>query len=270
MSQSPYIFGLHDPGGEHLMLQAGKPGWIVFTVEVGSNPSDAGGRDFRQWADRGLGVICRINNGYGSTGTIPAPSRYGDFARRVANFVAADRGCKLWVIGNEMNHQQEWPDGQPITPDQYAACFRQCRNAIRGVAGHEDDQVIIGAVAPWNVQTKYPSNPTGDWVRYFADILTLLGEGGLDGIALHTYTHGSDPGLVTSGATMDAPFGDRHFHFRAYRDFMEAIPASLRRLPVYITETDQDTPWLDQNNGWVQAAGMCCCITRGASRFTRT
>ncbi len=312
---SPYLFGLHDPGGEYLMAQANRRGWIVFTVEVGNDANNSGGFDFTPWANQDFGIICRINNGYGSAGTIPHSSRYAEFARRVANFVAASQGCKLWVIGNEMNHSQEWPalpssaasavtpsatpvvtaqtrrgpaadpvghgsrtrfsaitaqaggpqaaaitassataGFEPITPDLYARCFRLCRDAIKLLPGHGDDQVITGAVAPWNDQVKYPANSTGDWVRYFADVLALLGSGGLDGIALHTYTHGSDPTLVTDGATMNPPFQNRYFNFPAYRNFMEAVPSSLRSLPVYITETDQDVPWLDQNNGWVQAA----------------
>ena len=106
---SPYIFGLHDPGGENLMAQANRRGWIVFTVEVGSDPNNQSGFDFSPWASQDFGIICRINNGYGSAGTIPYSSQYANFARRVANFVAASSGCKIWVIGNEMNHSQEWP-----------------------------------------------------------------------------------------------------------------------------------------------------------------
>jgi hypothetical protein len=203
---SPYIFGIHDPGGEHLMAQAGRRGWIVFTVEVGSDPNNLGGFDFSPWANQDFGILCRINNGYGSAGTIPHSGRYADFARRVANFVAASPGCKLWIIGNEMNHSQEWPaipsaaavqmalqaaqqpearrgptadpagrssptrfsalhaqagtpaaasmaassaaGFEPITPELYARCFRQCRNAIKLLPDHGDDQVIVGAVAP--------------------------------------------------------------------------------------------------------------------------
>ena len=55
---------------------------------------------------------------------------------------------------------------------------------------------------------------------------------------------------------MDAPFDKRRFHFRAYIDMMDAIPDAMRDLPVYITETDQDVPWLDANNGW-GAGGVC-------------
>ncbi len=306
---SPYIFGLHDPGGETLMAQANRRGWIVFTVEVGSDPNNQGGFDFAPWANQDFGVICRINNGYGSAGTIPYSSQYANFARRVANFVAASRGCKIWVIGNEMNHSQEWPavpgaagavapaaapgprpprgrdadpagrgsptrfsalhptaasaparasgataGFEPITPTLYANCFRQCRDAIKLTPGHGDDQVIIGAVAPWNNQVTYPTNPTGDWVVYFTDLLALLSASGLDGIALHTYTHGSDPALIVDKTTMNPPFQNRYYNFQAYRNFMDAVPAALRSLPVYITETDQDAPWLDQNNGWVRAA----------------
>jgi murein DD-endopeptidase MepM/ murein hydrolase activator NlpD len=314
---SPYIFGLHDPGGENLMAQANRRGWIVFTVEVGSDPGNQSGFDFSPWANQDFGIICRINNGYGSAGTIPYSSQYANFARRVASFVAASSGCKIWVIGNEMNHSQEWPavpsasaaatpgvtpsatpaatprlqpargrdtdptghgsstrfsalhptpaaasnaaaaasaSFEPITPSLYATCFRQCRNAIKLTPGHGDDQVAIGAVAPWNNQVTYPTNPTGDWIRYFADILALLGDGGLDAITLHTYTHGSDPALVTDTSTMNAPFENRYFNFQAYRNFMDAVPPAMRSLPAYITETDQDVPWLDQNNGWVRAA----------------
>lgn len=307
---SPYIFGLHDPGGEYLMAQANRRGWIVFTVEVGSDPNNQSGFDFSPWANQDFGILCRINNGYGSAGTIPYSANYANFARRVANFVAASPGCKIWIIGNEMNHSQEWPavpgavaaagatsaaasaappprgptadpNGrssptrfsalqpapsaapmaaasarglEPITPALYADCFRQCRNAIKLVPGRGDDQVVIGAVAPWNNQVTYPANPTGDWVRYFLDILTLVGPGGLDAIALHTYTHGHDVALITDRSTMNPPFQNRFYNFQAYRNFMEAVPSNVRSLPVYITETDQDLPWLDQNSGWVRAA----------------
>jgi len=300
---SPYLYGFHDPGGEQIMADAGRCGWILFTEAVGSDPNDNSGRDYRPWSNQDFGVICRINHGYGSVGTIPTPDRYPDFARRVANFVAASPGCRIWIIGNEMNHSQEWPEAagaasslraavashaatlaaaiahdpashgsasrfsalaampvsaaagrQPILPQDYVRCFQLCRAAIRALPGHADDLVVVGAVAPWNAETTYPGNPTGDWIRYFSDILAGLGADGSDGIALHTYTHGSDPALITSTATMNPPFAAYYFNFLAYRNFMAAIPAAQRNLPVFITETDQDTPWLDANNGWVQAA----------------
>lgn len=308
LCDTPFLHGLHEPGGEGDMAAAGRPGWLLFTEEMGADPGNHGGHDYRPWSDQGFGILSRLNHGYGSAGTLPHSSRYDDFARRCANFVAASPGCHLWIIGNETNLAAERPrlpgrsatpdgaddlfppetprppdpadprghgspsrfnllhpdqlptrgdgdgEGEIITPALYADCFRRCRSAIRALPGHAEDHVIIGGVAPWNNQTRYPGNENGDWVRYFSDILALLGPAGCDGIALHTYTHGTDPALVTDGKRMDPPFQARHYHFQAYRDFMTAIPANLRHLGVYITEADQDEPWLDQNNGWVQRA----------------
>lgn len=307
---SPYIFGFHDPGGEAIMAEAGRRGWVLFTEAVGSDPADLSGADYRPYSDQEFGVIVRINNGYGSVGTIPTPDRYAEFAQRVANFVAASPGCRTWIIGNEMNHSQEWPEGaigrstgvyasvepasletgptldpfahgsvtrfsalspevatprgvlasairsgrRPILPAEYVLCFRMCRDAIHALPGHGDDLVVVGAVAPWNAELTYPTNPNGDWILYFTDILNALGAEGCDGIALHTYTHGSDPALITDRTTMNPPFQDRYFNFQAYRNFMDAIPATMRELPIFITETNQDAPWLDANNGWVRSA----------------
>lgn len=144
--------------------------------------------------------------------------------------------------------------GEVITPQMYARCYRLCRDAIHAVAGHGADQVLIGAVAPWNDNTRYPGNERGDWVKYMQDILHSLDTNGCDGIAMHTYTHGANANLITSTAKMNPPFSDRHYHFYAYIDFMNGIPEEMRNLPVYITETNQDVPWRDENIGWVQAA----------------
>ena len=141
-----------------------------------------------------------------------------------------------------------------ITPDLYAKCYRLCRDAIHSVPGHEDDQVVIGAVAPWNAQTKYGGNQNGDWVQYMTDILTALGPDDCDAISIHTYTHGSDTNLIRSKQKMNAPFQNRNFQFRAYQDFMKGIPQNMRHLPVYLTETDENDPWVDRNIGWVQQA----------------
>ena len=293
---TPYIFGIHEPGGENHMLEAGKPGWIIFTESIGSEPGDTGGKDFSQWSNQGLGVLCRINNGYYPGGTIPHSSRYEDFARRCANYAAASRGCKIWIIGNEMNHPVERPgvdidwgrsvrpqdpvsigrsvpwrfnaleegtrssrmailnQGETITPQLYARCYKLCRDAIHSRPGHENDQVLIGSVAPWNNLTKYDGNPNGDWVQYFGDILKLLGPQNCDGITVHAYTHSSNPAEIYTDQFMDSPFNRYQFNFRTYRDFMNAVPASMRHLPAYITETDQDQPWKDENNSWVQRA----------------
>ncbi|HUT21590.1 MAG TPA: hypothetical protein VM366_20750, partial [Anaerolineae bacterium] len=75
-----YLYGFHDPGGEHLMVEAGKPGWVLVTEEIGHDPSWPSGRDYSSLATQGLGVIVRLNNGYHPNGTIPEPQHYDDFA----------------------------------------------------------------------------------------------------------------------------------------------------------------------------------------------
>lgn len=338
--ESPWIFGLHDPGGEQIMLDAGKPGWVVFTEALGHDASDRSGRDYRPYSSRGLGIIARLNHGYYPNGTLPHSRYYGDFAQRCANFVAASPGCRIWIIGNEPNSVIERPMvqsgggarrtwwsrlwglwqrmggapraaqdplqadpsqsilqpmpaieppaddprlhglplrfaarmdaaqaaqaqaqasravylGEVITPWLYAECYRACRAAIKRLRGHEQDLVLVAGPAPWNNQTIYQGNERGDWVDYLEDVLQLLGPDECDGLALHAYTHGANPAAITSEARMIAPYNDRRYEFRAYRDFLEAVPLSMRDMPVYITEADQIDPWRDADSGWVAAA----------------
>lgn len=251
---SKYIYGLHDPGGEYLMRDSGTPGWIVFTHALGHDPDDTSGFDYGQWSE--FGVIARLNNGYNPDGTIPKPEHYEDFAKRVANFVGNSQGCHIWIVGNEPNMVIERPDGQPILPSQYALCYSLCREAIRNLVDHEDDQVCIAAIAPWNNQTAYWENESGDWIKYFQDVLRDILTLGhyVDAITIHTYTHGPEPSLIASEAKMDSPFEHRRFQFRTYRDFLNAVPLELRDLPVYITETNQNDAWDNCNSGWVREA----------------
>ncbi|MEK7867270.1 MAG: SH3 domain-containing protein [Planctomycetota bacterium] len=251
--ESPFLFGIHDPGGERHMAEKGRRGWILFTEEVGRNAQNLSGRDYRPWADQGYGLLVRINHGYGPTnGTLPYQRHYADFARRVANFVAASPGAHIWIIGNETNLPGEWPryEGaeERITAQMYVDCFRRCRQAIKALPGHSGDQVVTQGVATWAAVIGQ------GWVEYHLEILNSLGQGGLDGVALHTYTHGSDPNLIFSEATMNAPYQTRRFHFRAYRDYLNAHPTWARSLPAYITETDQNDAWADANSGWVRNA----------------
>lgn len=252
MERPCVIHGLHEPGGEFLMAE---PGWILFTQGIGDDPDNHAGADYRRWSEQGYGIITRLNYGYG-IGTIPSEGRYQRFATRCAWFVRNSRGCHIWIIGNEPNHAQERPGGVPITPRMYADCYVACRQAIKGLADREYHEVVPAPVAPWNNQTPYPGNERGDWVKYFTDVLDYIMERDAfpDGLALHTYTHGHDPRLITDESRMNAPFRDRRYNFRSYVDFMDAIPEELYDRPVYITEMDADEAWKDVDNGWVQEA----------------
>jgi hypothetical protein len=274
--ENPYIYGLHDSGGERLLITADGEarGWVLVTEAIGTEAQERGGKDYRDITRQGLGLIVRLNQSYGENGTIPREARYPEFAQRVANFVEDSRGGRIWLIGNEMNFSREQPrregsnQPEPITPRRYAECYKLCRQRIKALPGHKDDLVVVGAIAPWNAQTKYeadprgqyPANPTGDWIAYMRDILLAIGPANCDAIAIHAYSHGYAADLVFDEAKMSPPFDQRHFHFYTYRDQMEAIPVAMRHLPVYLTEANGDREehgeptWPFGNNGWIKNA----------------
>lgn len=242
---SGFIFGMHDydPAWVKIVLDAGKTAWCVNTEAVGCDPNDCSGKCYDTHGGA-ITHIVRINNGYGSTGTIPLPGRYDDFARRCANFVAASTGANHWIIGNEIGLAWESPEGQRITLANYVVCFQKVYAAIKAVK--PDAVVMPQPPAPWNAEV--PDAP--DWVDQLKRMLEAVQ---CDAIALHTYTHGHDPTLITSEEAMNPPYGHRRFHFRAYQDFMFAVPDSKRHLPVHITEANPDG-WKNENNGWIRAA----------------
>ncbi len=270
----PYLYGIYDPGPwRERFRAAGLTGWVVFEETIGADPEDATGRGsvYQAWADAGFGVIVVLNHGRYPNGTLPPSDRYDAFARRCARFVAASPGAHLWIIGNEPNHPQQQPGAriEPasgrceavewITPERYARCFRQCREQIRNQPGHEEDGVVPAAVAPFTAVLRYPGNPTGDWVGYFHDLLIAL-EGELDGIALHVASQSPDPRAIPDESRYPPPYEGRRRGFRAYQDFIEAIPPHLRHLPIFITEAsmgDHDgrpIPWPDADTGWISEA----------------
>ena len=243
-----WLHGVHDIDGADLM--SGKPGWIVITEAIGSDPHDHSGRDYHQWTARGFSVICRMNNGYSPAGTIPHSNYYDDFSRRCGNFVRATPGISVAIIGNEPNHANERPGGELIIPTQYAKCFDLCYDQIK--KNVPSLQVCTAPIAPWDATTTYSGNSNGDWVVYYTDVLNAIRK--TDAIGIHTYTHGSDPLLISDTSTMNPPFDDRFFNFPAYIDFLTATPPKYQGLPFYITETDQVNSWANINQGWIQSA----------------
>lgn len=247
------LYGIHDVEGLHFLQQNHCSGWLVHAVDVWHDAP----ADYSALVNAKCRVIVRLNNGYGSAGTIPLPSDYDAFAQQCAQWVAASKGAKIFIIGNEMNLSAERPQGQPILPAAYAVCFKKCRAAIQAQPGFADANLVPGATGPYNTETTYPANPTGDWVKYFQDILVALADQ-CDGIAIHTYSRGQQPADITNQAKFQPPFQNNYRGFLAYQNFMQAIPTSMKNLPVYITETQpliNDAPnWLNQNTGWVTAA----------------
>lgn len=241
----PWLFGMHDysPDWVAMVRDAGKQAWCVHTTAIGCDPNDRGGK---QYPTDTVNIV-RLNNGYGSGGTIPLPHRYGDFARRAANFVAASQNIDFVVIGNEIALRWEAPEGQMITLQNYLDCYRKVYLAIKGVA----PQVRIApqAPAPWNIET--PDCP--DWIDQLTRMLTGAGEM-VDWICLHAYTRGYDQNSFHTGAKMDPPWNKYHSGWEALYDYMKAIPQTHRHLPVLISEMNGDGSWSDHQTGWIQKA----------------
>jgi hypothetical protein len=239
MSTSKFITGIHDPGGEHLLQGRG---WLVFTETVDSQPGD-----YRRYADQGLGVIVRLNNGYGKgTGTIPTPDRYAEFAQKCARWVAASQGVEWITIGNEIALEWEWPTDQPIRLADYIDCYRQCYQAIKAVAPHV--KIAPQAVAPWNAST--PDAP--DWILQLRHML-LAAHDITDWINLHAYTRGYGLDRFTSGEQMNPPWRTHFGGWETLWQFMHVIPMHMRQLPVMVTEANGNAPWSQYQRGWVQA-----------------
>lgn len=233
---SRYLHGLHDAGGEENMR--GHPGWIVHTVALLSERE----HDYTRWQSQGFHNIVRLNWGYGSDGTIPTSDKYHEYAQACANFVMHSPGIEWVIIGNEPNHQQEWPHGQEITAMQYAKCFDLAYTAIRDTGTAV--QIMTAGIAPWNQQA-------GDWLTYYRVILRNISD--CDGFALHAYTHGTNPDLVFSDQKVEGWF----WNFRTYQDqiaCIEDVHRFPKTLPAFITESDQDEPWRDVNSGWIRNA----------------
>lgn len=242
-----HLYGIHDFSTEwaSIIRDRSKTGWTVISEEIGDDPNDQSGQHYTDTVRFGVVPIARLNYSHHGQGTIPLPDRYDVFAQRCANFVANSQGCTHFIIGNEPNLAGERVNNIPILPHQYMDCYRSCRNMIkqRGI----QNKILTAAVAPYNVDT-------GSWMEYWSRMLESLHPEETDGFTLHFYSRGSDPSSISGNDKMNAPYQQYFNGFRAYRDSLNAVPISLRNLPVYATETDQLVAWEDRNTGWVKAA----------------
>src|SRR4030095_11513875 len=249
---SQFLYGVHDSSADWAIIirDAGVTGWAVISEEIRSDPTNHSGRNYSALAQYGVTPIVRLNNGYYPDGTIPQPGEYAAFAQRCANFVTASPGCTRWVIGNETNLAGERPYGVTITPTSYADCFSRCRSAIKQRGGQHE--IIPAAVAPYNQDTGWCIDY---WQQMLGAIISMgAGDAGCDGLALHTYSRGGDPQSIYSEDTMNPPYDAYYNGFKAYKDFLDVVPAIMRALPVYITEIDQNEAWVDADSGWVRNA----------------
>lgn len=228
-------YGWHEDGSELL------PGSAVLRLyEIGDDPHNQAGADMSDLVARSYHTIARLQYRWGyQAGCIPSPDRYDHFARRVGNFVRSSVGIEWIIIGNEMNHPVEWPQGQPIMPEQYALCYKLC-------VKYAGQALCVGPTAPWNDQIGM------DWKVYYESLLDKIPPEYHQALMHHSYTHGTDPGLIYSSATMEYPYQDRYYHWKHLYQFMFWTPKRFRHLPVIVTEANQTEAWRNINSGWVR------------------
>jgi len=218
-------------GGEQIMAEMNTRGWVLFFGYVcfRDGASNTIPTDFRPWADAGYGVIVRVDS---CGGSVPHEADYAAWAARVADYVQRTSGAHIWVIGNETNLSDEHPryDGytKSVSPQQYATVFTMVRNGIRSLPGHGNDVVAMQGISRDSA--------------YHRAVLLAIGEGNVDGFALHAYTDGHNPAEIAG-------------RFRSeYQGFLSATLEWARSLPVWITEASPIySGWTDRNNGWVKA-----------------
>lgn len=243
---SMFIYGIQEEDFDPAALPQAM-GWVMGYAEIGDNPEPHPGVDYSYWKDRGFGTLCRLQYRWGNQkGTLPRPENLDAYVERVRTCVQNSRGVYHWQVGNETNIPVEWPEGWKLMPEYVADCFNQVEQAIHSVTGHAFDEVMPPPVGPWNDQVGM------GWIEYWYRMLVNCENP--TAIACHSYTHGYDPALIRSEAMMNPPYENCHYNFRAYRDFLGAVPEEFRHLPAYITETDQYETWRDQANGWVPEA----------------
>jgi hypothetical protein len=215
------LFAIHDAEGA-----AFPPldGWVVDTVALSENPAPQDYSAIRpdcSW-------LVRLNWGYGSTGTIPAPNEVDRFIEAAIVYVIRSRGAHSFIVGNEPNHENERPNGMYITPTHYAQCFNRTRAAVR--SARPEIRVVPAAFAP------YHANPT-PWTAYGREVYKQIeAGGGADGINIHAYTRGMRPEDIQSDRTMGEPIANTYSGFWTYQDALALVPNSMKGLPAYITE----------------------------------
>jgi len=229
------IYGVHEGPLDWLSDVAG---WVVLTVHAWQVDRV----NARAITDAGHVPIVRLNNGYWPEGTLPHMGKYEAFADRLGLIAGNSPDVHHWIVGNEPNHEQEWPDGVSIYPEQYAACFLMCYAAIK--QAHPDHLVLAAPIAPYNAET-------GDCLIYLGRVAQRLASAGaVDGWAIHAYTRAHDSALITREEIVNG----WQWHFRTYRDQAAVLGKHALDVPLFLTELNPTDGWQNVDNGYIGEA----------------
>lgn len=230
-------FGMHDREGMHLVP---KGGICIDLVSLSDNPVPTPPPLGPAW-------FARVDWGYHGKGTVPLPQDLPVYLERLSAFVRSADWAHTIIIGNEPNHDQEFPQGVIIKPEWFAEVYFQAHTLIKSL--RDDLCVAPGAIAPYR-------NTPMNWQEYQYMVLSILVAEGLtpDSLCCHAYTRSANPADIRSEAEMGPPLQGTYSGFLTYKDMLEAIPPAFGSLPVDITEFDEYDAWVDENTGVVRAA----------------
>lgn len=178
---------------------------------------------------------------------MPPAGRVDRFVEACAQMMEANPDGVNYIFCNEMNNPREWPEGPPLTPEDFIKCY-----SALWERKPEGALLWPGAIDPYNPGW-------GDWRVVWPNILNSLP--GADGIAIHAYTHGPSPSLILDDMRFgNAPLQGIHYNFRVIEELLEAVPSRFRSLPCVVTEANHlyrengDIGWEHDADDWVEAA----------------
>jgi hypothetical protein len=240
--------GVHDMCGAAWLKDNNLPGWCTVASYLGTDPQQL---DLRQYADANIRVILRLTYSYaqddGGAGTMPSSDKLAAHEDAVVETMHLNPDAWGFIYGNEPNNSREWPGDHPLTPPYYLASYN--RVWARKPAG--------ARLSPCAID---PYNPGwGDWRKSWYDV--LCGITGCDFLALHSYTHGPDPGLIWHKKEfMHAPLIGVYYDMRVLESQQDIIPSRFWDLPMVVTETnhwvknDGSVGWEPGADNWVKEA----------------
>lgn len=221
------LLGLHDRAGGEFLAQNGIRGWCLDTVEIGFQPRTL---DYSTLSLKGVRVLAQLTFGSSGAGTLPTLDQYAAFANAVLGTIKSSSGVFGFVIGNEPNHPDQWPQGLAITPELYGQFWNM-------VWFNVPSRIPV-IPAPLDPYFGPDADSRDYWARMMQAILKGSGgrRGGADGLMFHPQAQWHDKSLVRSDLTFnDPPLQGLPFHWKAWQALYDVTPAPFKVLPIYLS-----------------------------------
>jgi hypothetical protein len=228
--------GIHNDDGAEWMRSKGIGGWAVQLVELGAQSQPVDATRFEQ---AGIKMLVRLNYHYSPKGNIPRDNHpdYEPFITACVQTMLNSKGVWGFIFGNETNNPNEFPDGEPVTPERYARLYNRVWDQVP-----VNVRMGVQAVDPYFG----PGSDSRDyWVRVLNNIR------GADFLTVHPKTQNSDPDNVDSEEKFnDDPLRWQYLHLRSYEPLLDAVPDRFRNLPVIASEVNPQRHNDNTTLGW--------------------